>query len=41
MKQATTVENQLNILKNRGMTISNDTKAKEILGDVVYFVLLH
>ncbi|MCL2652130.1 MAG: Abi family protein [Candidatus Azobacteroides sp.] len=40
MKQATTVEQQIKILANRGMTIDiNEEKAKEILSDIGYFRL--
>ena len=40
MKQATTVEQQIAILKNRGMQIDlGEEKAKEILLDIGYFRL--
>ena len=40
MKQATTVEQQIEALKNRGMQIDmDDEKAKEILNDIGYFRL--
>ncbi|MDL2208907.1 Abi family protein, partial [Parabacteroides sp. OttesenSCG-928-O15] len=40
MKKATTIEEQLDILKNRGMSIDIDEeKAKEILLDIGYFRL--
>ena len=40
MKQATTIEQQLEVLKNRGMRIDiNEEKAKEILSDIGYFRL--
>jgi len=40
MKQATTVYQQIEILKNRGMRIDmDDNKAKEILSDIGYFRL--
>jgi abortive infection bacteriophage resistance protein len=40
MKQATTVEQQIKILKNRGIQIDMpEEKAKEILGDIGYFRL--
>ena len=31
MKQATTIEEQVELLKNRGMVIGDEEKAKEIL----------
>lgn len=37
--QATTVEKQIRILKSRGMLISDEKKAKEVLLDVGYFRL--
>jgi abortive infection bacteriophage resistance protein len=40
MKQATTVEQQIEVLKNRGIQIDmNEEKAKEILSDIGYFRL--
>jgi abortive infection bacteriophage resistance protein len=39
MKTATTVEQQIEKLKNRGMQIDNEEKTKEILGDIGYFRL--
>jgi len=40
MKQATTIEQQIEVLKNRGMRIDiNEEKAKEILSDIGYFRL--
>lgn len=38
-KKATTVEEQIEILKSRGMTISNEEKAKEHLLDIGYYRL--
>jgi abortive infection bacteriophage resistance protein len=39
MKQATTIEEQIALLKNRGMIIGNEDKAKEILMDIGYYRL--
>lgn len=39
MKQATTIEEQVELLKNRGMVIGDEEKAKEILMDVGYYRL--
>ena len=39
MKRATTIDEQLNILRNRGMVIDDENKAKEILSDIGYFRL--
>ncbi|MDR0824337.1 MAG: Abi family protein [Prevotella sp.] len=40
MKESTTIEEQLRVLTNRGMTLDiGDDKAKEILGDIGYFRL--
>ena len=36
MKQATTIEEQIALLKNRGMFIGDEEKAKEILMDIGY-----
>ena len=38
-KSATTIEQQLNLLKSRGLTITNHEKAKEILLDIGYYRL--
>ncbi|MDE5642388.1 MAG: Abi family protein, partial [Muribaculaceae bacterium] len=38
-KSATTIEQQLDLLKSRGLTISDIEKAKEILLDVGYYRL--
>lgn len=38
-KKATTVEEQIELLKSRGMTISNEEKAKEHLLDIGYYRL--
>lgn len=39
MKKATTLDEQLELLQNRGMIISNKNKAKEILLDIGYYRL--
>lgn len=39
MKRATTIEEQIILLKDRGMTIENEEKAKEILLDIGYYRL--
>ena len=39
MKQATTIEEQIALLKNRGMFIGDEEKAKEILMDIGYYRL--
>lgn len=39
MKQATTIKEQIQLLKNRHMIISNELKAEEILSDVGYYRL--
>ena len=39
MKTATNIDEQLNLLKNRGMIIEDEKKAKEILLDVGYYRL--
>lgn len=39
MKQATTIEEQIALLKNRGMIIGDEDKAKEILMDIGYYRL--
>lgn len=39
MKQATTIEEQIALLKNRGMFIGDKEKAKEILMDIGYYRL--
>lgn len=39
MKTATSIEEQIAKLKQRGMTISNEAKAKEILEDIGYYRL--
>ena len=39
MKKATTIDEQLELLQNRGMFISNKNKAKEILLDIGYYRL--
>lgn len=38
-KKATTIEEQIALLKSRGMNIRDDVKAKEILSDIGYFRL--
>lgn len=37
MKFATTISEQINLLKSRGLSISNEDKATEILGDIGYY----
>jgi abortive infection bacteriophage resistance protein len=39
MKTATTIDEQISKLKNRGMAISDEAKAKEILSDIGYYRL--
>ena len=39
MKRATTIEEQIILLKDRGMTIEDEEKAKEILLDIGYYRL--
>lgn len=39
MKSATNIDEQLQLLKNRGMKIENESKAREILLDIGYFRL--
>ena len=40
MKQATTIDQQIDILKGRGMQLDmGEEKAKEILNDIGYFRL--
>lgn len=38
-KQATTVDEQLDLLKSRGLTVINEDKAREILTDIGYYRL--
>ena len=38
-EKATTVEKQINLLKDRGMTITDIEKAKEVLLDIGYYRL--
>lgn len=38
-KSATTIEQQIEILRSRGMIISDDEKAKEVLSDIGYYRL--
>jgi abortive infection bacteriophage resistance protein len=37
MKKATTVDQQIELLKKRGVIINDDTKVKEILLDIGYY----
>lgn len=39
MKQATTIEEQIQLLKSRGVIISDENKAKEVLMDIGYYRL--
>ncbi len=39
MKQATTIEEQIKLLKSRGVIISDENKAKEVLMDIGYYRL--
>ena len=39
MKSATNIDEQLRLLKNRGMYIENESKAREILMDIGYYRL--
>lgn len=39
VKRATTIEQQINLLESRGLTISDKVKAKEILQDIGYYRL--
>ena len=39
MKQATTIEEQIQLLKERGITIKDETKVKENLMDIGFYRL--
>lgn len=39
MKRATTIDEQIALLKSRGMIISDESKAREVLSDIGYFRL--
>lgn len=39
MKQATTIEEQIQLLKSRGVIITDENKAKEVLMDIGYYRL--
>lgn len=37
-KSATTIDQQLNLLKSRGLTVNDEDKAREILLDIGYYL---